>query len=112
MWDSVYKVSGYVPSSSSTAEGVFTKMKDVLSTHCITWVNCVGLSLDNTSVNVGCRNSIKTHLSQENPSTYVMGCPCHIIHNTAEKAGDAFEKVIRLDIEIVHTVIIQYTFAQ
>ena len=29
---------------------------------------------------------------QNNFSVYVMGCPCHILHNTAAKTGLAFEK--------------------
>ena len=82
-------------SSSSTAEGIFTKMEDVLSKHGISWKYCVG----NTSVNMGCRNSIKTRIIQKNPAVYVMGCPCHIVHNTAGKAGTAFEEVTGFNVE-------------
>ena len=80
-------------SSESTAAGIFAKMQGVFETHNILWSNCVGVGLDNTSVNMGCRNSIKTRIMKENPAAYVMGCPCHIVHNTAGKAGDAFEEV-------------------
>ena len=80
-------------SSSSTAEGIFTTMQDALSKHGIPWMNCVGFGLDNTSVNMGCSNSIKTRIVQKNPAVYVMGCQCHIFHNTAGKAGEAFEGV-------------------
>ena len=69
-------------SSSSTAEGIFAKMQEVLSTHGISWSNCAGIGVDNTSVNMGCRNSIKTLILQENPATYVMRFLYHI-------AGDA-----------------------
>ena len=79
--------------SSSTAEGIFTVMDDALSKRDVSWANCVGLSVDNTSVNLGCRDSIKTRIVQKNPAVYVMGCPCHIVHNTATKAGVAFEQV-------------------
>ena len=80
-------------SSSSTAEGIFTAMQYVLTKHDISWINCIGIGLDNTSVNMGCRNSIKTRILQQNPAVYVMGCPCHIVHNIARKAGNAFEQV-------------------
>ena len=80
-------------SSSSTAQGIFAKMEEAMTAHNIPWTNCVGLSMDNTSVNMGCRNSIKTHVLDKNPPTYIMGCPCHIVHNTAGKAADAFEEV-------------------
>ena len=80
-------------SSLSTAEGLFSKMQDVLLKHEISWVNCVGIAVDNTSVNVGCNNSIKTRIQQVNPAVYVMGCPCHIVHNIVGKASSAFEAV-------------------
>ena len=50
--------------SSSSAEGIFTRMNEVLQNNSITWKNCVGLGVDNTSVNMGCRNSIK-HASRQ-----------------------------------------------
>ena len=80
-------------SSSSTAEGIFSKMDDAFTTHYISWDNCLGLGVDNTSVNMGCRNSIKTLVLERNPAIYIMGCPCHIVHNTALKAAQAFEEV-------------------
>lgn len=82
-------------SSSSTAEGIFAKMENSLSKH-----NCVSIGVDNTSVNMGSRNSIKTRIVQKNPAVYVMGCPCHILHNTAGKAASAFENVCKLSLTI------------
>lgn len=80
-------------SSQSTAEGIFQKMQDALQKHEISWENCVGLAVDNTSVNVGRRNSLMTRLQEVNPSIYTMGCPCHIVHNICGKASSAFEAV-------------------
>lgn len=91
-------------SSVSTAEGIFGTVDDVLTKHGISWGNCVGIGLDNTSVNLGCHNSIKTRILLKNPSAYVMGCPCHIVHNTAAKAGMAFEKVIANNIAKFHVL--------
>ena len=48
---------------------------------------------------MGCRNSNKTRIIQKNPAVYVMGCPCHIVHNTAGKAGTAFEEVTGFNVE-------------
>ena len=47
-------------SSVSTAEGIFSKMNEVLIKYEVPWSNFVGISIDNTSVNQGCKNSIKT----------------------------------------------------
>ena len=87
-------------SSSASAEGIFSRMDEALSSHHIGWENCIGMGLDNTSVNMGCRNSIKTRVLQKNSSVYMMGCPCHIIHNTADKAGVALSRVSILIIQI------------
>ena len=83
-------------SSDSIAEGIFSKMQYAFNKHKISWMNCVGLSVDNTSVNIGKRNSIKTWVLAEYPAIYVMGCPCHIVHNIAGKASNCFENVRKL----------------
>lgn len=68
-------------------------MDSVLESRSIPWSNCVGLSVDNTSVNMGRHNSIMTRATQKNPAVYMMGCPCHILHNTAQKANHSFQNV-------------------
>ena len=35
----------------------------------------------------------------ENPSTYFVGCPCHMVHNTATKAAESFEAETGFDVE-------------
>ena len=90
---------------SATAESIFTKMDDVLQSNQIPWTNCVGAGVDNTSVNLGKRNSIMTRVLQQNPATYFMGCPCHIVHNTALKASASFTQVSWLN-TLPHAVII------
>ena len=80
-------------SSSSTAQGIFTRINEVLQNNGITWKTCV------TSVNIGCRNSIKSRVQEKNEAIYIMGCPCHIVHNTAGKAGDAFYKATGFNVD-------------
>lgn len=53
-------------SSSSTAEAIFAKIEEVLTKHDIPWNNCIAIGLDNTSVNMGCRNSIRTRVQARN----------------------------------------------
>lgn len=53
--------------------------------------NCMSICLDNTAANMGCNNSIKTRITTENPSVYVNGCVCHILHNAAVKGAAVLE---------------------
>ena len=83
----------FIGVDSATAEAIFNKMDETLIENEISWDNCIGLGVDNTSVNIGIRNSIRTRVLTKNSSTYVMGCPCHIVHNTALKASASFLEV-------------------
>ena len=49
------------------------------------WKIYIGFSLDNTSENLGIRNSIKSRVTLNDSNYYFMGCSCHMIYNTAQK---------------------------
>ena len=70
-----------------------------MTEHAVPWSNCVGFSVDNTSMNMGTHNSIISRVLTKNPSCYFMGCLCHIIHNTAHKGAEAFAIVTGFDVE-------------
>ena len=89
-------------STSGTAEGVFTvidnKMKELLqSTN--PWALCTSVSVDNTSVNIGVRDFLKTRVTKCNPAIFFNGCPCHILHNAAQKAAECFAGCCGFDVE-------------
>ena len=84
---------------AGTAEVIFNKMDTVLQRFSIPWGNCVSLSVDNTSVNLGARNSLRSRIQAVNPHVYVLGCPCHILHNTSSKAASTLASVTGFDIE-------------
>ena len=84
---------------AGTACVIFEKMDGVLQKHGISWDNCISLSVDNTSVNMGRNNSLRSRVLIKNPSVYVIGCPCHIIHNTSSKAAEALTGLTGFDIE-------------
>ena len=78
---------------SGTAAAIFNKMDEVLQQNNISWSNCVGVSVDNTSVNLGKNNSVMTWVHQKHPAAYFVGCPYHVIHNTCLKASEQFCQV-------------------
>ena len=86
-------------SKESTAEALFNNIDNVLEINDISWQNCVALSVDNTAVNIGKRNSIKMRVLKMNPNIFVNGSPCHIIHNIASKASEMFTRVLKFDVE-------------
>jgi len=59
----------------------------------------ISLSVDNTSVNMGIRNSLCLRVLIKHPQIYVCacGCACHIIHNTSSKAAAAFLQITGFD---------------
>ena len=60
---------------SGTVAAIFNKMDEVLQQNNISWSNCVGVSVDNTSVNLGKNNSIMTWVHQKHRAAYFMDCP-------------------------------------
>ncbi len=42
----------HIGADSATAECIFSKMDEVIAECGVSWDNCVGLSVDNTSVNL------------------------------------------------------------
>ena len=79
---------------SGTAESIFAKMNDVFQRKDIPWANCVGIGVDNTSVNLGKSNSIMTRVLQTESSCILSWvAPCHIVHNMAMKASGCFTVV-------------------
>ena len=85
--------------NSGTADEIFQKMSDVFKENDLTWNQCVGLSVHNTGINLGIRNGLKAKMLRVNENVYVMGCPRHIIHNTAMKANKAFLEECDFDIK-------------
>ena len=89
-------------STSGTAQGLFSavdsKLRELLQ--CSNpWNMCTSVGVDNTSVNIGTRDSLKTRVLGCNPAIYFNGCPCHILHNAAQKAGDSLTECCGFDVE-------------
>ncbi|CAB4033387.1 Hypothetical predicted protein [Paramuricea clavata] len=67
------------------------------------------LGVDNTNVNIGEHDSIKSRVLANEPKVVVVGCPCHMLHDAAGKAANAFGTVTGFDIEN-HCVDLYYWF--
>ena len=67
---------------------------EALLKYYIPWINSVRISLNNTSVNMGCRNSIKTRLKSVNLVAPIIGCAFHIVWNIAGEAREAYENAL------------------
>lgn len=98
--------------TASTAEAIYgvvdEKLAELLEIE-NPWKYCTSVGVDNTSVNIGIRNSLKSRVLQRNSAIFFNGCPCHIIHNAAQKAAGAFTSHIGFDIE-EFTVDLYYWF--
>ena len=75
----MYLTSGV---NARTSDSIFHAMDHALTSHNILWHQCIGLSMDSASVNMGKHNSIKPRFICLEISIYVMGCLFHIVHNT------------------------------
>ena len=74
----------------------------------IPWQNCIAFSVDNASVNVGRRNSIKTRLEEKNSAVYTLGCPCHFLHNCAHAAAKKLEAISSFNVEEICVDVFYY----
>ena len=88
--------------SAASAEAIFSvvngKLTELLDTE-NPWKLCTSVGVDITSVNIGIHNSLNSRVLQKNPAVYFSGCPCHILHNAAQKAAEAFSCECGFDVE-------------
>ena len=84
---------------SSTAVAIFSSINNAFVKNGVSWAHCVSLGVDNTSVNIGKLNSLIVKARKMNENIILMGCPCHMAHNTAGKAEKEFEKYVDFNAE-------------
>ena len=96
-------------SDVSTAEAMFQSVDNQLNNHDISWDYCLDIGLDNTNVNTGDHNPIKSTAKGKKGSIVIAGCFCHILHNALCKACKMFSRVTNFYIED-HPVDLFYWF--
>ena len=78
--------------TSVTAEVICTALNEKVSQFLNTsepWHSYTSAGVSNTSANIGMQKLLKTRIIARNDSIYFSGCPYHIIHNAAQKGGEA-----------------------
>ena len=65
----------------------FNLIEAEFKAHKIPWENCLALGADNAPVMVGRDKGVYGHMSRKNPSIFMAGCVCHLIHIAAEKGA-------------------------
>jgi len=85
----------------ATVADIFEKEKnDNVNPHNqIPWDKCVAFFVDNASVNMGQRNSIKSRVLVRNPDVYFVSCSCDMAHNAARKGGYSFSGASGFNVE-------------
>ncbi len=82
-----------------TADVMFESVDTILTENNVRWDHCMAIGLDNTNVNIGEHNSIKSRAKEKNENIVIAGCPCHVLHNASSKAAMSFSEVTGFDIE-------------
>ena len=72
---------------SCTGENIFKLVDGELTKANIPWQNCIGFSADNASVMMGRKKGVASFVLEKNKDCMIVGCPCHMVHNAAEKAA-------------------------
>ena len=85
--------------SSGTATTMFEHVDTVFNKHAIQWNSVTGLGVDNTNVNIGEHDSIKSRVLERKPTIALVGCPCHMLHNAAGKGAIEFGNITKFDVE-------------
>lgn len=75
----------------STGENIFNLLDKELTSWSIPWSNCVSFGTDNAAVMLGKHKGVATLIKQKNPNTYIVGCPCHLMHLAAQKGGKCLQ---------------------
>ena len=88
-------------STSGTAATIFQHVDALFQKYEISWNSVTGLGVDNTNVNIGARDSIKSRVLAKQPNVVFAGCPCHMLHNAAAKGATAFSDATGLTWKII-----------
>uniref|UniRef100_H3AUE8 DUF4371 domain-containing protein n=1 Tax=Latimeria chalumnae TaxID=7897 RepID=H3AUE8_LATCH len=72
----------------SAAVNIYDCIRCQLETLGIPWCNMIAFTSDNALVMLGQNSGVGTLLKQVHSSVHTIGCPCHLIHITANKAAD------------------------
>lgn len=91
------KILKFYNLESETSKHIAQSLENGLVTSKLSLQNVTAYAADNAPVNYGKNQSVFTELLKLNNKIVPLGCPCHILHNTAKKAA----AVLRFDVESI-----------
>ena len=95
--------------TSATADGIYSVMNGKLGSLLNSpnpWMLCTSVGVDNTSVNIGVRDSIKTRVLQQNPAIYFNGCLAILsimLHRKQGKLLQMFVDLMLKSMSLIYT---------
>lgn len=99
-----FTCSGKIRDVFLSGENIYKLLDQQLSKFSIPWKNVVSFCCDNASVMMGIHKGVAKYIKEKNPSTFINGCACHLLH-LAAKAGS---KELRKDVEFALIEIYAY----
>ncbi|XP_047202548.1 uncharacterized protein LOC124856284 isoform X3 [Girardinichthys multiradiatus] len=88
-----------VTAGASTPDSICRKINEALQSYFIPWTNCIALSVNDTKVDLASEKFRKIILLDQNPAVYVLGWPCHIVHDNARASSLMYYQESRFDVE-------------
>ena len=77
---------GLIPVVDTTAETLYTTLKDELLRYGMNMSNCIGFASDGASVMVGKNNSMWTRIKEDSPHCIQLKCICHSLALCIQRA--------------------------
>lgn len=92
----------------STGENIYNLLNDEFLSQGIPWSNVISFGMDNASVMSGMNKGVAGFLSRKQPSIYMSGCMCHLMHLAAQKGAGDLQKHLKTTVEDALVMIYYY----
>jgi len=84
-----------IPNCSGNCTGKY--IFETLKSNNISWANCISLASDSAAVMTGVHKGVISFIREKQPDVFLLRCPCHLIHLSAQKAYNELHFKTRVD---------------